>query len=83
MIFKSAKIFKIYEDLSNTRDIVYIGSTCYTLKKCMSNFKIKSKSRVNWANDKFYMMIIIIRMYVCVCVCVCVYIYNTYIYIYV
>ena len=48
--FKNAKIFKIY-------DIVYIGSTCYTLKKCMSNFKIKSKSRVNWANDKFYMMI--------------------------
>jgi hypothetical protein len=23
----------------------------------MSNFRIKSKSRVNWANDKFYMMI--------------------------
>ena len=42
--FKNAKIFKIYEDLSNTRDIVYIGSTCYRLKKCMSNFKIKSKS---------------------------------------
>ena len=28
--FKNAKIFKIYEDLSNTRDIVYIGSTCDT-----------------------------------------------------
>ena len=41
--FKTAKIFQIYEDLSNTRDIVYIGSTCDT-KKCMSNFKIKSKS---------------------------------------
>ncbi len=54
--FKNAKIFQIYEDLSNTRDIVYIGSTCDT-KKCMSNFKMKSKSRVNWANDKFYMMI--------------------------
>ena len=55
--FKSAKIFKIYEDLSNTRDIVYIGSTCDTLKKCMTTFRIKSKSRVNWANEKFYMMI--------------------------
>ena len=48
---------KIYEDLSNTKDIVCIGSTCETLKKCMTNFRIKSKSRVNWANDKFYMMI--------------------------
>ena len=55
--FKNAKIFQIYEDLSNTKDIVYIGSTCDTLKKCMTNFRIKSKSRVNWANDKFYMMI--------------------------
>ena len=55
--FKTAKIFQIYEDLSNTKDIVYIGSTCDTLKKCMTNFRIKSKSRVNWANDKFYMMI--------------------------
>ncbi len=55
--FKSAKIFKIYQDLSYTREIVYIGSTCDTLRKCMSNFRIKSKSRVNWANDKFYMMI--------------------------
>ena len=55
--FKNAKIFKIYQDLSYTRDIVYIGSTCDTLSKCMSNFRIKSKSRVNWAYDKFYMMI--------------------------
>jgi hypothetical protein len=55
--FKNAKILKIYEDLSNTRDIVYIGSTCDTLKKCMTTFRIKSKSRVNWANEKFYMMI--------------------------
>ena len=55
--FKNAKIFKIYEDLINTRDVVYIGSTCDTLKKCMTNFNIKSKSRVNWARDKFYMMI--------------------------
>ena len=55
--FKNAKIFKIYEDLSNTRDLVYIGSTCDTLSKCMSKFRIKSKSRVNWSYDKFYMMI--------------------------
>ena len=45
--FKNAKIFKIYEGLTNTRDVVYIGSTCDTLSKCMSNFRIKSKSRVN------------------------------------
>ena len=25
--------------------------------KCMSKFRIKSKSRVNWSYDKFYMMI--------------------------
>jgi hypothetical protein len=56
--FKNAKIFKIYEDLSNTRDVVYIGpSTCDTLSKCMSNFRIKSRSRVHWSYDKFYMMI--------------------------
>ena len=55
--FKNAKIFKIYEDLSNTRDVVYIGSTCDTLSKCMSNFRIKSNSRVNWAYDNFFMMI--------------------------
>jgi hypothetical protein len=51
--FKNAKIFKIYEDLSNTRDLVYVGSTCDTLSKCMSKFRIKSKSRVNWSYDKF------------------------------
>jgi hypothetical protein len=54
--FHNAKIFKIYQDLSYTRDIVYIGSTCDTLSKCMSNLRIKSKSRVNWAYDEFYMM---------------------------
>ena len=26
--YKNAKIFKVYEDISNTRDVVYIGSTC-------------------------------------------------------
>ena len=55
--FKSAKIFKMYQDLSYTRDVVYICSTCDTLSKCMSNFNTKSKSRVNWARDKFHMMI--------------------------
>ena len=28
-----------------------------TLKKCMSNFNIKSNSKVNYLRDKFYMMI--------------------------
>ena len=51
--FKNAKIFKIYEDLSSTRDFVYIGSTCNTLSKCMTNFRIKSKSRVNWSYNPF------------------------------
>jgi len=55
--FKNAKIFKIYQDLSYTRDVVYIGSTCDTLNKCISNFKVKSKSKINWMHDKFYMMI--------------------------
>ena len=55
--FQNGKIFKIYQDLPNTKDVVYIGSTCDTLSKCMSNFKSKSKSRINHAHDKFYMMI--------------------------
>jgi hypothetical protein len=55
--FKNSKIFKIHQDLSYTRDIVYVGSTCDTLSKCMTNFRIKSKLRVNWSYDKFYMMI--------------------------
>ncbi len=76
--FKNAKIFKIYEDLINTRDVVYIGSTCDTLKKCMTNVNIKSKSRVNWARDKFYMMILSsIRM------CVYIYIICNYIHIHI
>ena len=33
--FKNGKIFKIYQDLPNTKDVVYIGCTCDTLKKCM------------------------------------------------
>ena len=33
--FKNSKIFKIYQDLPNTKDVVYIGCTCDTLKKCM------------------------------------------------
>ncbi len=49
--FQNAKIFKIYQDLSYTRDVVYMGSTCDTLSKCMSNFRIKSNFRVNWAHD--------------------------------
>ena len=51
--FKNAKAYKIYEDLNNTRDVIYIGSTCDTLSKCISKFKINPKSRVNWSYDKF------------------------------
>ena len=55
--FKNAKIYKIYEELNNARDVIYIGSICDTLSKCMSKLRIKSKSRVNWSYDKIYMMI--------------------------
>ena len=51
---KYSKFIKISHILD--RDVVYIGSTCDTLSKCMSNLRIKSKSRVNWAYDEFYMM---------------------------
>ena len=51
--FINAKIYKIYKDIN---DVIYIGSTCETLKNCMSKFRIKSKSRVNWSYDKFYIM---------------------------
>ena len=52
--FKNAKIYKIYKD---SNDVIYIGSTCETLKNCLSKFRIKSKPRVNWSCDQFYMMI--------------------------
>ena len=52
--FTNAKICKIYKDIN---DVIYIGSTCDALSKCMSKFRTKSKSRVNWSYDKFYMMI--------------------------
>jgi hypothetical protein len=97
--FKSAKIFKIYQDLSYTRDVVYIGSTCDALSKCMSNFRIKSKSRVNWSHAKFYMMthqtyinckIELIKDFPCntyVCMYVCMYMlysfFHTYMHTYI
>ena len=52
--FTNAKICKIYKDIN---DVIYIGSTCDALSKCMSKSRIKSKSRVNWSYDKIYMMI--------------------------
>jgi len=52
--FKNAKIYKIYKDIN---DVIYVGSTCDILSKCMSKCRVKSKSRVNWSYDKFYMMI--------------------------
>ncbi len=36
---------------------IYIGSTCDTLSTCMTKFRIKSKSRVNWSCDNLCMMI--------------------------
>ncbi len=57
IILKMAKYSKYTKDLPNTKDVVCIGSTCETLKKCMSNFNIKSNSKVNYLRDKFYMMI--------------------------
>jgi hypothetical protein len=42
--FKNAKIYKIYKDIN---DVVYVESTCESFKKCMSKFRVKSKSRVN------------------------------------
>ena len=53
--FKNAKyirfikisIYKMYKDIyKDINDVVYIGSTCETLKKCLSKFRKKSKSRV-------------------------------------
>ena len=64
--YNNAKIFKIYQDLSYTRDVVYIGSTCDTLSKCMSNFRIKSKSRVNWSYVCMYIRMYV-RMYIVHC----------------
>ena len=46
--------FIIYKDIN---DVIYIGSTCETLKNCMTKVRINSKSRVNWSYDKFYIII--------------------------
>ena len=39
IILRMQKIFKIYEDLSNTRDAVYIGSACDTKSSKVSLHK--------------------------------------------
>jgi hypothetical protein len=54
MMILKMLIDKIYKDIN---DVIYIGSKCETLKNCMSKFRIKSKSRVNWSYNKFYIMI--------------------------
>jgi len=56
--FQNAKIYPIYTDINHVvykdiNHVVYIGSTCETFKKCMSRFRIKSKSRANWSYDVF------------------------------
>ena len=34
--FNNGKIYKIYKDIN---DVIYIGSTCFSLKKPLSNLK--------------------------------------------
>jgi hypothetical protein len=38
--FNNGKIYKIYKDIN---DVLYIGTTCNTLKKCLSKFKKNQK----------------------------------------
>jgi hypothetical protein len=38
--FNNGEMFNIYKDIN---DVIYIGSTCLSLKKCLSNFKKKIK----------------------------------------
>ncbi len=40
--FNNGKIYKIYKDID---DVIYIGSTCFSLKKCLSKFEKESKNR--------------------------------------
>ena len=56
-MLKKMMILKMQKYLTNNRDLLYIGSTCDTLSKCISKLRIKSKSRVNWSYDNFYMII--------------------------
>ena len=32
-------------------DVIYIGTTCFLIQKCLSRSKTKSKPRVNWKYD--------------------------------
>ena len=45
MISIMGKIYKICKDVN---DILYIGTTCKTLKKCLSKFKKESEKKLNW-----------------------------------
>ena len=38
--FNNGNIYMIYKDIN---DVIYIGSTCFSLKKCLSKFKKKIK----------------------------------------
>ena len=51
--FNNDKIYKIYNDINN---VLYIGITCNTLKKCSSKFKKESQIKRDWLNNKFYNM---------------------------
>jgi hypothetical protein len=49
--FNNSKIYKIYKDIN---DVLYIGTTCNSFKKCLSMFKKESKIKRNWLNNKMY-----------------------------
>ena len=44
--FKNAKIFKIYEDLQNTRDVVYIGTWFYKATVRVGGWYVRLKPKI-------------------------------------
>ena len=50
----NGKIYKMYKDIN---DVLYIGTTCNALKKCLFKFKKESTVKRNWLNNKCYNMI--------------------------
>ena len=57
--FKNGKIFKIFQDLPNTKDVIYIGSTCDTLKKCMTNFNIQIQKLITYVINFTWWFIVV------------------------
>ena len=52
--FNNGNICKIYKYIN---DVLYTGTTCITLKKCLSKFKKDSKIKRNWSNNECYNII--------------------------